>query len=681
MDETGELYLGNYRLVRLLGQGGYARVYLGEHVRLGTQAAIKVLSTHLSDDDIQKFLAEARAIAYLEHPHIVRILDFAVEHETPFLVMSYAPNGTLRQRYPKGKSLPLGTILVYLKQVADALQCAHDARLIHRDIKPENMLLGRYNEILLSDFGIAVMAHSSRSQSTQDIIGTLTYMAPEQIVGKPRPASDQYALGVVVYEWLCGTPPFEGTTAELAAQHLQAPPPALHERVSMLPAAIEEVVFKALEKNPHQRFANVQEFAQAFEFACQRTLPESITLSPGLPVLDKPAQGTFHTTPTQGINSPQVLASALTPTQGVKDPQVASGRQQSSVSRRTLLFGGIALAGGVAGAGSVLAALAYAQEQKPAPQQSLGSTLEVYTGHTNQVSTVAWSPDSRRLVSGSLDNTSQVWDALSGAHRLVYRGQSITINDVAWSPPSVGQRVASACGNSFFGGEHDVQIWDANSGKHILTYTGHGAPVHAVAWSPDGSRVASGGEGKEVQIWLAADGNPIVYGNGHTGTISSLAWSPDSARVASASDDGTVRIWNAVSGATLLTLKHTSFVNAVAWSPDGTRIASASGSIFVPKGEHLVRIWNATSGELILAYHGHTEQVVTLAWSLDGKRIASASNGSEKTVRIWETATGATTFIYRGHTLGVNAVAWSPNGKYLASAGNDGTVRVWLASM
>src|SRR5260370_3954650 len=276
-DSVGQR-LGNYRLVSLLGQGGFAQVNLGEHQRLGRQAAIKLLSTHLSDYEVEKFLAEARTIARLEHPHIIRILDFDVEQDVPFLVMSYAPNGTMRRRYPKGTRLPLDIILTYLKQAADALQYAHVAKLIHRDIKPENMLLGRHNEMLLSDFGIAIVAHSSRSQSMQEIIGTIAYMAPEQIQGKPRPASDQYALGVIVYEWLCGSHPFHGTAAEIATQHLHADPPSCDEQVPGMTLAIKAVVQKALEKDPHQRFASVQESGTAFEQACQGFLPVTTTM-------------------------------------------------------------------------------------------------------------------------------------------------------------------------------------------------------------------------------------------------------------------------------------------------------------------------------------------------------------------------------------------------------------------
>src|SRR6266566_5131809 len=267
-DHMGQ-QLGNYRLIRLLGQGNFSEVYLGEHIHLNTRAAIKVLHGQLTSDYREGFLSEARTIAHLRHPHIIQVLDFGLEGMTPFLVMDYAPNGTLRQCHPTGTLLPLGTVVTYVTQVAQALQYAHQEKLIHRDIKPENMLLGRNNEVLLSDFGIAIISQSSRQQQAQDTAGTIAYMAPEQLQGKPRPASDQYALGVVVYEWFCGDRPFHGTPSGLYSQHLFVSPSPLREKVPTIPPAVEHVVLKALAKDPKERFASVRAFATALEEACK----------------------------------------------------------------------------------------------------------------------------------------------------------------------------------------------------------------------------------------------------------------------------------------------------------------------------------------------------------------------------------------------------------------------------
>src|SRR5207245_1453081 len=180
----------------------------------------------------------------------VRVLDYDVQAGTPFLVMSYAPGGTLRSVHPRGTVLALSKVVDYVAQVAEALQYAHDRRIIHRDIKPENLLVGARQEVLLGDFGIAVLSQRSRSVSTQAIVGTAAYMAPEQFRGKPCVASDQYALAVVAYEWLVGERPFSGSFVELASQHLLTPPPALQQKNPGVSPAVERVVLTALAKEP-----------------------------------------------------------------------------------------------------------------------------------------------------------------------------------------------------------------------------------------------------------------------------------------------------------------------------------------------------------------------------------------------------------------------------------------------
>ena len=262
-DRVGQ-QLGNYRLIRLLGEGGFAEVYLGEHIYLKTQVAVKVLQEKIETQYVEGFLKEAQTIAALKHPHILRVLDFGMENARPFLVMEYASGGTLRQKHPRGSKVPLPTVISYAKQVTMALQYAHDQKIVHRDVKPENMLVEADGKIVLGDFGIAIPAHKTQSLSTQEAVGTVSYMAPEQIQGKPRAASDQYSLGVIIYEWLSGARPFEGTTAiEIAMHHLTDPPPPLREKVPTIAAEVEQVLMTALAKDPKQRFASVQAFATA----------------------------------------------------------------------------------------------------------------------------------------------------------------------------------------------------------------------------------------------------------------------------------------------------------------------------------------------------------------------------------------------------------------------------------
>jgi predicted ATPase len=319
IDRVGQQF-GNYRLVALLGQGGSAQVYLGQHVRLSLQAAIKVLHTHVTQAEAELFQQEAETIAQLAHPSIVRILDYDVQEGVPFLAMDYASGGSLRRRYPKGSHIPLPQLIVAVKQVAAALQYAHDHKVIHRDVKPENMLVGRQQEVLLSDFGLASLAQntSQLSRSGQGTAGTIAYMAPEQIEGHPRPASDQYALGVVVYEWLGGKPPFEGSMTEVMVQHLSMPPPPLRERVPTLSVEMERVVLQALAKDPKLRFASVQDFALTLEEAY------STEVSSGHTLLAHSSTSAAHDRHTSTHNLPAPLTPLL-------------GREQEVAAACTLL--------------------------------------------------------------------------------------------------------------------------------------------------------------------------------------------------------------------------------------------------------------------------------------------------------------------------------------------------------
>lgn len=267
MEDLRKQHFGSYRLSRLLGRGASAQVYLGEHCYLHRPAAIKVMNEALEEQEVARFCDEASTIAQLEHRHIVQVFDFGVERQRPYLVMEYAPHGTLRQRHRPGEVVPLSTVVNYVQQIAAALDYVHQHKIIHRDIKPENFLIGRDGHILLSDFSIAVIAHRTKSMTTQDGEGDVAYMAPEQLLRKAHPSSDQYALGVVVYEWLSGTLPFQGFPLEIAMQHVEKQPPPLRQVARSVPPAVEWVVMRALEKNRNRRFASMRAFANALRAA------------------------------------------------------------------------------------------------------------------------------------------------------------------------------------------------------------------------------------------------------------------------------------------------------------------------------------------------------------------------------------------------------------------------------
>jgi eukaryotic-like serine/threonine-protein kinase len=724
VDQLGQ-QLGNYRLNRLLGQGGFANVYLGEHVYLRTQAAIKVLRARLASSEQDNFLNEARTIATLDHQHIVRVLEFGVNapEDIPFLVMTYAPNGALRERHPRGSRLPLAIILPYVRQVAAALQYAHDQKVIHRDIKPENMLLGRNDNILLSDFGIALIAQSSHSQSMQEMAGTLAYMAPEQLHGRPRYASDQYSLAIVIYEWLSGERPFQGTFTELASQHMFATPPPLNIKLPGISPDVERVIMTALSKDPQQRFGSIRAFANALEQASHagqpflfpqspisltspsgnesnsllqsQTLMNSIGFTPPNTSIPEalhtpPASVPAPETPIPAPMTPMPIDSTTPVLSQPAYPQpTVRDRPAPRLSRRTALLGlGLSIVGlsGVGGylywrenvsgtstSGSNSTRPPSTSRPTPVPQ---GTVFVIYHGHVLPVYAVAWSPDGTRIASASNDGTVHVWDAATGGqhHIFKYHGHHGSVNAVAWSPD--GNLIASA------GSDLTVQVWDASQtgegSTSSVTYRGHSGNIRTLAWSADNTRIASGGDDKTVQVWDAKKGTHLFTWSGHVKQIWSVAWSPDNTRIVSGSVDQTAQVWSATQSQPNVTSQyalaiyknHSGEVKSVAWSPDSKRIVSASN-------DKTVQVWDPTTGHHFLTYTGHKDVLNAVAWTPNDRRIVSGSG--DYTVRIWDASAEKQLFVFSGHHLAVHSVAWSPDKQRVASASDDWSVQVWQA--
>jgi basic membrane protein A and related proteins len=292
MPNYSGLIVGRYEIIDQLGFGGMAAVYLGRDTRLQRKVAIKFILTEMFppvklDEILKRFEREAQILAGLSHPNIVQIYDFGEHDSVPYVVMEYLDGGTLRQRMDK--PLPYWQTAELLAPIANALAYAHREKIIHRDIKPANILLTSEGIPKISDFGIAKLLGIEQGVTLTGTgigMGTPSYMAPEQWIGQSTPASDIYGLGVVLYQMLTGSLPFQADTpGELLMKVLNEPLPDLRAVAPELPVEVNRVIQTALSKQPEQRYANMQEMERALHLLShiphhhltEDTLPADLT--------------------------------------------------------------------------------------------------------------------------------------------------------------------------------------------------------------------------------------------------------------------------------------------------------------------------------------------------------------------------------------------------------------------
>ena len=271
-DFTGQS-IGRYNIIEPLGEGGMGEVYRGYDTRLECDVAVKFIRTEQKTPEVvermlKRFEREAKAVAQLRHPNIVKVTDYGEYEGTPYLVMPLIPGGTLRQN--TGKAMPYGEAARLLVPVAKALQYAHEHHVVHRDIKPSNILMTESGEPMLTDFGIAKIMDVGEGQTLTAAgvgVGTPEYMAPEQGMGKEIDGrADIYAIGVVYYELITGHPPYTAETpVAVLIKSANDPLPRPTEVVPGLPKRVEEVLYKALAKDPKDRYQEMREFEKAME--------------------------------------------------------------------------------------------------------------------------------------------------------------------------------------------------------------------------------------------------------------------------------------------------------------------------------------------------------------------------------------------------------------------------------
>ena len=724
-------YFGDYELLEEIARGGMGVVYKARQMSLNRIVALKmILAGQLaSEEDVKRFRAEAEAAANLDHPGIVPIFEVGEHDGQHYFSMGFVDGMSLAKRVADGP-LPPRDAAHLVRQVALAVQYAHDKGVIHRDLKPANILLangGRqpngltrasdtspgglrppFADVIpkITDFGLAKRVEGgSDLTAAGQVLGTPSYMPPEQAAGKLTqigPASDVYSLGAVLYCLLTGRPPFQSANpVDTLLQVLEQEPISPRQFNPDVPRDLETIALKCLEKNPVRRYVSAEALAEdlgrwlnnepiqarpstawerSLKWAKRRPAVASLAAAVVVTLVAGTGISTYF-----AFDARKQARDALTE-KGRADDKAKEAKANADLAdakakeaRRSLYVSHMNLAQAAwedAQVGRLLELLKQ-HEPQPGEEDLRGFEWDYWNrlahsyqlnleGHTGGVMNVVFSADGKRLASASYDGTVKVWDPTSGQEQETLMLKGHNRDIMSVAFSANGKRLASASW------DQTVKVWDATNGQETLTLKGHTGMVYSVAFSADGKRLASASEDKTVKVWDATSGQVTLTLKGHAGGVTSVAFSADGKRLASASGDRTVRVWDVTSGAVLLTLKgHASVVTNVAFSADGKRLASASS-------DKKVKVWEAASGQETLTLKGHTSWVLSVAFSVDGKRLASAS--MDQKLKVWDTTSGQETLTLKGHTAQVWSVAFSADGKRLASASYDGTAKVWDAT-
>jgi len=717
--------LGGYTLTRIIGSGGMGTVYLAEDKAIGQQVAIKVVRTEDSEyADImsrgqvaERFRQEARAVAKLDHLNILPLYRYGEEKTQngmrSYMVMQYRPEGSLwgwlRRRaeeaaqieisvtgpvelppgLPTGWPLSKEEVADYLSQAAAALQYAHDRNFIHRDVKPENFLL-RFDKnpidnsykafLLLSDFGLAKFF--SNLSSTSQILGTPTYMAPEQFSGNASPESDQYGLAIMVYCLLAGQPPFNGDPIYLMHQHLTAEPPSIRVFAPTLSAKVEAVLDKALAKKPSERYPSITEFADAFTqsiraaqkpaatFARPLTPPQPTFASP----LPDPSSRRSNYSPAAQVQStPKVQQDhplMAIPTASHQIQAQPNNRQNAQAGNLTFDVSPNSISH---------QSQQGPQTPLPASPQRQAATQRYFSPQPIVISEPGQStrPDNNALTQWNRQ-PSQI-DEQPEREQLISR-RTMT----RWIIGGVTAVGIGAGATGIYLANHKAKALSALKTaantiqqpapniKHILR--GHEQEVSSLAWAPDGSKLASGSLDHSVRLWnLNQPATPLVV-NKHTLGVLSVTWRPDSTQLASGGKDNIIQIYNTTDTSvdqTYIGEDGVGTVSKIAWSPDDKHIfVSTLGDGLE---EISLRNHNVDS---IDSRGARTElEIRTLAVSPDGNYLALGSDNGF--LVILTLPDFHRSFLGHPHKGAIHTLAWSQNSTLLASGGADKTTQVF----
>jgi WD40 repeat protein len=707
---AGPVAVSGFEILRELGRGGMGVVYQARHIKLNRVVALKMVLAggHAGEADLARFKAEAEAVARLQHPNIVQIFEVGECGGLPFLALEFCGGGNLDAKLT-GTPLPPKEAASLVETLGRAVQAAHEKGVVHRDLKPANVLLAEDGTPKITDFGLAKRLDGEAGQTqTGAIIGTPSYMAPEQAAGKTReigPACDVYALGAILYECLTGRPPFKAATALETLEQVLTDEPAPPRRLqSGTPRDLQTVCLKCLEKQPGRRYATARELAEDLRRFLAGEPVRAQPPSMGY-VLGKWALR-YRAPLAVAAGMLLLLAVAVTAAfvqvMGARDEAVRKGTDlekkkgelQDALQQKQGALDGLKRQLSVSA--RIAASRSDAEYSGGNPRDSLNWMLQAYELAPREDSARAsyvrlieargrglpertfwcdgalraasFSPDGRTVVTASKDGTARLWDVATGTElRRLTHGNEVTA--ASFSPD--GRTVVTASGDK------TARLWDAATGEELQRLS-HDGWVLAASFSPDGRTVVTASGDKTARLWDAATGKELqrlAHGNG----VRAASFSPDGRSIVTGSDDWSARVWDAAAGKELQRLRHGNGVSVVgaSFSPDGRTVVTASQ-------DGNARLWDAESGKQL---HNLPDMNIgpiadaVASFSPDGRMLVTASRQSS--AHLWDAAAGKE-LRRLAHDGFVEAASFSPDGRTVLTASQDvgkhGTTRLWDAA-
>jgi WD40 repeat protein len=700
----GDVILDTYEVEDVFS-GGMGHVYIAHHNKWKVKLAIKSPNEMMLEkkSNFARILREANSWTELGlHPNIAYCYYVRNIEGVPHIFVEYVDGGNLKGWIQEGKCIDYRTSLDLAIQFCHGMEHAHSKGMIHRDVKPENILMTQDGILKITDFGLVrgeetikgedQSNHSGSQEEDSSLtvvgaeMGTWGYMSPEQ---KENPhgvdeRTDIFAFGICLYEMFCGNRPYKITFGPR-----QEPPyPVSLSGDVNFPSDIASVLTKVVQWEPSERYSSFVDIRQAFCHIYSDLYGEESPYA-ALELVDPEADG---------LNNQGVAYYEL----GRKDDAIECWKKAQQINQlhleATYNRSLIQWRDAKIDDGEVLRHLencgnnpsadkerlaeltAYIHAERYAPEdaremlkiypgkyesvfsgKNIGQTKCVRTmkGHSDDVNSVAVSPDGRYAVSGSRDKTLRMWNLQTG--QCVHtKSRSDHISALVVTPDGRYVLTGEVSGN--------LSILDLETDKWVRDLKDHRLTVKSVAITPDGRHVVSGSDDATLRVWELETGQCVHTMEGHKTYISAVAITPDGRHVVSGSWDDTLRMWELETGICVRTMKeHTDPVNSVVISPDGRYAVSGSR-------DKSLRMWELETGKCVhnLKTQHRIGSIVILP---DGRH--AISNGSNYTLRIWELETGRCVRTMEGHTAFVASVAISPDGRHAISGSWDNTLRMW----